>query len=279
MQQQLKHHILDWGLGVLPRIGFVIGLMLCFAIAIFALELPDAAHAQSSHKANSTEPVTLSAQEIFRQAYENRYTWDEKFPGYSAEVSINYHGELDQGIVRVKPILSVDVLNINKDEVRQLIVNQLGMEAIHRRRVPFEQVHGHNRFELAGTDEFGAFKINEVGQMNSRYKVQDKIITQVNRNLGDVAVTVDTLGTAKNSGGYIVTHFQTTFRNPQTGEVIEKQDVRDFHEKIGRFYLLTYRAIRSSKQGNPDFKQDADILIRFNSIQPLRFPNDLVSPV
>jgi hypothetical protein len=258
MRQRLQHRILAWG------------LCFIFFIAISILGLPSMAHAQSIQKSSATEIPTQSAGDAFRAAYENRYTWDEQFPGYSAEVSINTEGELYQGIVRVKPDLSVEVANINKEEVPQLIANQLRMEVIHRRRVPFEKLHGQKRFELEGTDESGAVKIREVGDgMDSHYKVKDKVITQVNRKLGDVAVTVDTLGTAKTSEGYLVAHFQTAFRNPQTGEVIEKQDVRDLHEKIGKYYLLTYRAIRSLKQGNPGEKLAAETLIRFNDIQPL----------
>jgi len=32
-----------------------------------------------------------SASELFRAAYENRYTWDENFPGYSADVQLQGH--------------------------------------------------------------------------------------------------------------------------------------------------------------------------------------------
>jgi hypothetical protein len=257
MQQQLKRRILLWALSLI------------LAIASFILGLQNVAYAQST-KTSSTEIATVSPSEAFRTAYENRYTWDDQFPGYSAEVAINYEGELDQGIVRVNPDLSVDVININTEEVRQLIANQLRMEVTHRRRVPFDKMHGQNNFEWEGTDESGALTIQEVGdEMNSYYKVQDKVITQVNRRFGEVAVTVDTLGTDKTPEGYLVSHFQTVFRNAQTGAVIETQDVRDFHEKIGKYYLLTNRIIRSAKQGNPEEKLAADTLIRFNDIQPL----------
>ncbi|NET89200.1 MAG: DUF3386 family protein [Kamptonema sp. SIO1D9] len=97
----------------------------------------------------------------------------------------------------------------------------------------------------------------------------NNIITQVNRKLGDIAVTVDTLGTAKNPEGYLVTHFQTIFRDANTGEILEREDVRDFHEKIGRYYLLTNRTIRYAEKDNPEAKPTADTSIRINDIQPL----------
>ncbi|MFW6360034.1 MAG: DUF3386 family protein [Chroococcales cyanobacterium] len=214
--------------------------------------------------------IAQSAREIFRAAYENRYTWETDFPGYAAEVSINDFGILDQGLVRVKPDLSVEVLNIKDDDRRELIANQVKMEIIHRKSVPFEERHGEDTYELEGTDATGAYKIREKGtDGEAYYKVKNNIITQVNRTLGDLAVTVDTLGTTNTPDGYLVSHFQTVFRNPNTGEILQKQDVRDFHEKISKYYLLTYRAIREVEEGNPEAKPTPDLLIRFNDIQPL----------
>lgn len=257
--KQLKQRFLPWCLT----------FILAIASSIFAL--PNFAYAQVNQPNNSTEPTVSSPRDAFRQAYENRYTWDKNFPGYSAKVSINYYGELDQGTVRINPDLSVQVNNIKREDMRDLIANQLKMEVIHFRRIPFEKMHQNKSFELEGTDKSGAWKIQEVGdEMDSHYKVKNQVITQVNRTMGAVAVTVDTVGTAKTPEGYLVTHFHTLFRDTKTGEVVEKEDVRDFHEKIGKYYLLTNREIRASKEGNPEDKVTADVLIRFNDIQPLQ---------
>lgn len=31
----------------------------------------------------------LSASDYFRQAYDNRYTWDSQFPGYNADITFS----------------------------------------------------------------------------------------------------------------------------------------------------------------------------------------------
>lgn len=228
------------------------------------------AYAQPGESIGAPELATASALELFHTAYENRYTWDKQFPGYSAEVSVRYNRELYHGLVRVNPDLSVAVSNINSEAVRQLVANQLQMEVTHRRQVPFEEVHGQHTFKLEGTDNTGAVQIREVGdEMESSYKVQKQKITQVNRVMGDVAVTVNTLGFETPPEGYLADHYQSIFRSTQTGEVLEKDDVRDFHEKIGKYYLLTNRAIRSVEQGDLDQDQGVDTLIRFNDVQPL----------
>jgi len=256
MTQLLQHRIICWSLSlIIASISFVFGL-------------PASVNAQSISNTHPTQIATVSASEAFRNAYNQRYTWDKNFPGYSAEVSITHRGDIDQGIVRVQPDLSVDVINVEPDNLRELVANTVKMEIIHRRRLPFEQLHGNNDFELKGKDEYGALKINQVGD-NSYYKVKGDVITQVNRSFGDVAVTVDTLGTTKTPEGYLVSHFKTTFRDAQTDEVLEKEDVRDFHEKVGNYYLLTNRTIRYNQAENPEKNPVADTRIRFNDIQPL----------
>jgi len=187
----------------------------------------------------------ISARDAFRTAYENRYTWDEQFPGYTAIMSVNYDEELYQGMVSVKPDLSVEVLDIENPDIRMLLETQLKMEVIHRRRVPFDEMHADNSFLLVGTDDAGASIVKEVGdEMDSYYKVKDGTIVQVNRRFDDnIAVTVDTLGTNETPDGYLTSHFQATFRDAVTGEILEQEDVRDIHEKIGNYYVLTNRTI------------------------------------
>ncbi|MGK7902417.1 MAG: DUF3386 family protein [Hormoscilla sp.] len=219
MLEQLWSRLLPWGLS--------------FILATFTLGFSHPAYA-------------ISARDSFRTAYENRYTWDEQFPGYTADLSVNYNGELYQGMVRIKPDLSVEVIDIENPDIRMLLENQLKMEVIHRRRVPFDKMHGNNSFLLVGTDDAGASIIKEVGdEMDSYYQVKDGAIAQVNRRFDDIAVTVDTLGTNETPAGYLVSHFQTTFRDALTGKILEQEDVRDIHEKIGNYYVLTNRTIQT----------------------------------
>lgn len=239
------------------------------AIASFAFLAP--AQAGPMPIDDQGQPKTqLSARDIFQNAYEQRYTWNEEFPGYQAEVSLRYDGQLYHGLVQVNPDFQVTVKNIDDPEVSELVKNQLQMETIHRRHVAFGDRHAQDNYTLAGTDKDGAFEIQEMGENGeSRYKVRDNKIVQVNRTLGGTAVTVDSLGFITPPEGYLTEHFQTTFRDPKAKEVLLTQDVTDFHEKIGNYYLLTNRTIRSSDPKEPDKLNEPDTLIRFNDIQPL----------
>ena len=253
--QLLKHLLIACGLSVL------------LAIANLSTSLTYPAQAKPLTTAQE-QPDQRSAEDIFAQAYAKRYTWDNQFPGYQAEVSVNYQGQLYHGLVEVKPDFQVAVRQIDNPEVSELITNHLKMETIHRRRVSFEQRHSQDTYSLESSDRDGVFVIREVGPSGeARYKVQDNKITQVNRRLGAVAVTVDSLGFISPPEGNLVNHFRTTFRDPDSGDVLGVEEVEDFHEKIGNYYLLTSRKIRSSEpnqSGAPD-----ETLIRFDDVQPL----------
>ncbi|MCP5990095.1 DUF3386 domain-containing protein, partial [Klebsiella pneumoniae] len=86
----------------------------------------------------------LSARELFRAAYENRYTWDANFPGYRANVTYSDGNQSWQGAVEVSADLKPSISGIEEPEVVKLIHGQLFEVAIHRVRRGFEDTHGKN---------------------------------------------------------------------------------------------------------------------------------------
>lgn len=251
---------------------------LSLLIALLPWLLSDPAIAASLPKTSPREPDAVqlaavpaeSAREIFRSAYESRYTWDEQFPGYQAEVTIRDGSQSEHGLVRVQPDWHVEVINVDDEAMRQIIQAQLEMEITHRRRVPFDVRHEQHSFQLAGINDSGTAEIQQLGdETDSKYKIKDQRIIQVQRVMDDVEVTVDVLGWSHPPEGYLPVHFQTIFRDVATGAVLEQVDVRDFHEKIGSYYLLTKRGIRYGEELGPKVKPLADTWIRFNDIQPL----------
>jgi Protein of unknown function (DUF3386) len=98
----------------------------------------------------------VSATELFRAAYENRYTWDKSFPGYTADVVLTQGSEKFTGTIQVNPNLSATVNGIDNVEANKSIEGQLREVAIHRIRRTFEETHSKNTFEYGDTDETGA---------------------------------------------------------------------------------------------------------------------------
>lgn len=214
----------------------------------------------------------LSARQIFRQAYESRYTWDPSFPGYRAEVSLMIDQEQHHGFVIVRPDLSYDVLNIDNDQAREEVEAQLGFEITHRRRVPFEVLHGESEFQRLDSED-DTIWIKEIkGEEESSYRIKDgTLIAQVNRTLipGELEATVDTLTWLTSDQGAIPQVYQTVFRDPETGEFLEQDNIRDTHQQIGPYYFLSKRQIRYGQEMGPKSKPLPDVWFQFNTFLPL----------
>ena len=58
---------------------------------------------------------TLTAQDVFRSAYENRYTWDKDFPGYKATATMISGDEKYQAKATINSDLSFEVSDIEDE--------------------------------------------------------------------------------------------------------------------------------------------------------------------
>lgn len=191
-----------------------------------------------------------SAKELFRSAYENRYTWDTEFPGFSADIELKQGDEVYTGKVRVNSDMTVEVSGIEDEQVKESIYTQMRDVITHRKRGNFEQAHGKNEFSLGETDSTGAMEILVKGDaMGSNYKIRGTEICQVSRVMGRVAFTIDTHESTNTGEGYIASRYDAIFRNPQTGEVTNQLEFEDDYEKVGNYYIMTHQVVRSNEQG------------------------------
>lgn len=193
----------------------------------------------------------MSARELFRAAYENRYTWDENFPGYSADVHLKQGDEVYTGKVRINRDLSVEVTGIEDEQVQESIYTQLRDVITHRKRSAFDQSHGKNEFNFGKMDETGAVEILVKGDaMGSNYKVRGPEICQVSRVMGRMAFVIDTHECLDTGKGYVATRYDAVFRNPQINEVTKVLKFEETYEKVGDYYVLTKQVVHSYQNGD-----------------------------
>ena len=191
-----------------------------------------------------------NARELFKAAYENRYTWDANFPGYSADVELKQGDEVYTGKIRINGDLSVEVTGIEDDEVKQSIYTQLRDVVTHRKRSSFEQSHGKNQFNLGEQDSTGALDILVKGDaMGSNYKIRGTEICQVSRVMGRMAFVIDTHESLDTGEGYVSKRYDAFFRNAQTNEITRELEFEDTYEKMGDYYVMTRQVVHSRENG------------------------------
>jgi hypothetical protein len=193
----------------------------------------------------------IEARDLFRAAYENRYTWENNFPGYTADVTFRRGDEVFSGKVRVNPDLSGEVFEVADEQAKKEIQGQLWETAIHRIRRTFEETHGKNAFSYGDTDETGAVEILVGGKsQGDRYKIRNNEVCHVHRHIHGVVVTIDTFSSHDTGEGYLSHRYDSIYRDPKTGEVKAGQsEFEDNYEKIGKYYILTSRVIQTEENG------------------------------
>ncbi len=181
-------------------------------------------------------------------AYENRYTWERSFPGYTAAVVLKQGDETFTGTVKVNPNLSAEVIGIDDDGARDSIIGQLREVAIHRVRRTFAETHGKNTFRYGTTDDTGAVEILMGGKAEGdRYKLRNNEVCHVHRHIHGVVVTIDTFSSHDTGAGYLSHRYDSVYTDPATGEPKGGKIVfEDNYQKAGDFQILSQRIIQES---------------------------------
>ncbi|BFM40607.1 DUF3386 domain-containing protein [Synechocystis sp. LKSZ1] len=190
--------------------------------------------------------LTLSAQDLFRTAYESRYTWDAQFPGYHADLTLQQGEECYQGQVQISRDLSVMVQGFEDPTVQESIQHQLRDIVTHRQRRSFEQAHSKNQFRFGETDDSGAQAILVQGDaMGSHYKIRGSEICQVSRVMGPMAFTIDTQECLQTEQGYLPIQYHAIFRDAQSQALRGQRHFQDRYENLNGYYLPVYQKIEA----------------------------------
>lgn len=196
--------------------------------------------------------LQVSARELVQAAYENRYTWDKAFPGYTTEVTLKLGDQTFQGTAKVNPDLSAEVFGIEDETAHKAIKNQLWEVAIHRVSRPFEAAHGKNTFSVEGTEADGTVKIAVGGNAEGdAYKVKGNEFTMVHRHIHGTVVTINTFSAYDTGSGYLSHTYDSVYRDPKTGEITQgRSEFVDDYTQVGGYTILAKRTVTSEDRPN-----------------------------
>ncbi len=197
--------------------------------------------------------------DAFRAAYQNRYTWDPGFSGYSGRC-IWLQGERSvEGTFHVGSDLKAKVEGVSDPEVEKAFASQLWEVCIHRVRRTFEQTHSENTFTAGDcTDEGLEVIIGGKGE-GDKYRIKNDVVTMVHRHIHGTVVTIHTESTTDTGMGYLSHTYTSEYADPSTGK--SKGGINTFEDQFvpldgnGPWVLASRRVTTASFDGQDASEQ------------------------
>ncbi|MCC0177515.1 DUF3386 domain-containing protein [Waterburya agarophytonicola K14] len=187
-----------------------------------------------------------TARDRFRAAYENRYTWDSDFPGYTTKLELKQGEEIYTADIKVNSDLTVEVTGIEDEKVAESVYNHMRDVITHRKRNTFENAHGKSTFTMGESDASGAVEILVQGDsMGSNYKIRGTEICQVSRVMGPMAFVINTNESLDTGEGYISTGYNAIFRDSKTNDLKTKREFDESYEKFDKYYVPKHQTIEA----------------------------------
>ncbi|MEL7314242.1 MAG: DUF3386 domain-containing protein [Cyanobacteria bacterium J06559_3] len=207
-----------------------------------------------------------SARELFRLAYENRYTWDAAFPGYACDVAVTLDGKTHTAKVKVDTALRAAVSGLVDESAQRPILSQFWEVAIHRKPVPFEEAHKADTFSFSKAKTLEGGSVEIIMNQDDRYHVRNDEIIMVHRQVYGVILTVHTLSSHDTGEGYLPHRYDSVYHDPKTGEQKGGRSVfEDTYKKVGDYTILSERKIQlETKEGGTE-----EQLFQFSNIHLL----------
>jgi Protein of unknown function (DUF3386) len=191
------------------------------------------------------------ARELLHRAFDRTSRWRADFAGFTAALMVNDNGLEHRGTVQVTMPRSIDV-TVAEPDLQQWAQQQLAMMAGHRGYRAFDQSDGKYMLTL-GPEEahpLGRLVYIHGDGMNSRYRVRDERICQIQRSMERVKFTInieDTMTTRDDK--VLTTRFTVYYFAPSTGQLTQVESFADDYCEVGGIVLPKARRVTFADNG------------------------------
>ena len=167
------------------------------------------------------EVIEANSTQLFKAAYENRYTWESNFLGYEGSCSWTDGQREIKGSFSLGKDLKATVKGIEDEHINKAIASQLWEVAIHRVKRSFEQTHGKNTFTYGDTNEIGSEIIVGGKNKGDKYRVKNDVVTMVYRHIHGNLIVIITKDVTHTGNGYLSKSYSSQYLDP-----ISKKDLK-----------------------------------------------------
>ena len=200
----------------------------------------------------------INCREIFKKAYENRYTWSNDFHGYQGKCIFFTNDNLHKGDFVLGKDFKPNIQNIEDEKIVKSIASQLFEVCIHRVKREFESVHLENNFHLLKNSESG-IEMSVLGKnQGDKYRVKNNCINMVYRKIHGTIIEIFVEELLDTGIGYLSKKYTSQQIDPDTlkpkSQKLEYEDEFINIDK-GHFWILNSRTIKYLNQNQEEEKQ------------------------
>jgi len=197
----------------------------------------------------------INCKEIFRNAYEKRYTWNTDFKGYKGKCTYIFDKHAYEGEFLLSENFKPEIKNIEDEKIKKIIASQLFEVCIHRVKRDFYSVHSENNFNLLKSSENGIEMSVSGRNEGDKYRVKDDCINMVYRKIHGTIIEIFVEEFLDTGTGSLSKKYSSQQIDPDTLETnSQKLKYEDEFLNIGKddFWILNSRTIKYLNQNQEE---------------------------
>ena len=197
----------------------------------------------------------INCKEIFRKAYENRYTWNNDFHGYQGKCIFLTKNNIHKGDFILGKYFKPNIQKIENEKVVKSIASQLFEVCIHRVKREFKSIHSENSFNLVKNSESGIEMSVSGKNQGDKYRVKNECINMVYRKIHGTIIEIFVEEFLDTGTGSLSKKYSSQQIDPTTFETnSQKLEYEDEFLNIGKddYWILNSRTIKYLNQNQEE---------------------------
>ena len=200
----------------------------------------------------------INCKEIFRKAYENRYTWNNDFKGYRGKCTFIMNNNIYKGDFLLGKDFKPQIQQIEDEKIIKSISSQLFEVCIHRVKREFKSAHSENNFNLIKNSESGIEMAVSGKNKGDKYRVKNNCINMVYRKIHGTIIEIFVEEFLDTGMGSLSKKYTSQQIDPNTLKAnSQKLEYKDEFINIGGedYWFLNSRTIKYLNQNLEEEKQ------------------------
>ena len=189
----------------------------------------------------------INCKELFKNAYERRYTWDSKFSGYKGKCILSVNNDNYKGNFVLGKNFKPEIDNIDDQKIVKSISSQLFEVSIHRVKREFKEIHSKNNFNLIKDSESGIEMMVSGKSEGDKYRVKNNCINMVYRKIHGIIIEIFVQEFFDTGNGFLSKKYTSQQIDPNTLKANSlKLEYEDRFINIGSqdIWILNSRSIK-----------------------------------